>query len=452
MINKNSDNQNKFKILFILPEYYPHSGGGISTYYLHYIKALASSCAQVKVIAGSGYIQNESDYEFEGIEIEYLKPNIFKKYLHLFKYLEAFPEYQRNVAAAWAMWDQSKKGEGFDIIECTDFAMGYIPWLVHHQKFVITRLHGSSGQIEFNEPRKSEQLFGNLNRFTELSLLPLSDILIANSKSNQSFWEKSLKTISIEHIYPTFLFNKSIINPKIKSEKGIVIGRIQQWKGPDILCAALNNISDEIKIEWYGSDTKFNQKISKSDDLYNKYPSVWGKKITPLPPVEQTKLFKLQASAKFGIIPSTWDTFNFTCLEYLAQGTIVICSDKTGVSELIDIGQNGFKYAAENIGELSSCLKKVTKLTDVEYLTIATNAQNSLSEKLSPQIIIPQNISLYNRSKANFLPSELNEYLVYNFKPSSNNQGIYSILEQQSLRTIIKYTYTKLKEKIINLF
>lgn len=435
------------KILFILPEYYPHSGGGISTYYLHYIKALAPACAKIKVIAGSGYIQNESDYEFEGIKIDFLKPDIFKKYLHSFQHLNAFPEYQRNIAAAWAMWDQSKKGEGFDIIECTDFAMGYIPWLVHHQKFVVTRLHGSSGQIEYNEPQKSEQLFGNLNRFTELSLLPLSDILIANSKSNQFFWEESLHNVSVEHIYPVFKFNKSKVNLGIKSEKGIVTGRIQQWKGPDILCSALENISDNITIEWYGSDTKYDQNISKSKNLYNKYPAIWGKKILPLSPVEQPELFKLQAAAKFGIIPSTWDTFNFTCLEYLALGTVVVCSDKTGVSELINIGQNGFKYSAENIEELTTCLKKVIKLTDLEYLTIATNAQNSLSEKLSPEIIIPQNLSLYNRSKINYTPSELNEYLAYNFKPLSSNQGIYSILKQQSLKTLIKYIYTRLKEK-----
>jgi glycosyltransferase involved in cell wall biosynthesis len=440
------------KILFILPEYYPHSGGGISSYYLHYIKALASNCAQIKVIAGSGYIQNESDYVLDGIEIEFLKPDIFKKYLGLFKYLDAFPEYQRNVAAAWAMWDQSKKGDGFDIIECTDFAMGYIPWLIHHQKFVITRLHGSSGQIEFNEPDKSEQLFGNLNRFTELTLLPLSDLLIANSKSNQSFWQKLLRGIAIEHIYPVFDFEKVTINLKNKSENGIVTGRIQQWKGPDMLCAALENILDEITIKWYGSDTKFDQQISKSTDLYLKFPKVWGKKIIPSPPVEQKELFKLQAAAKFGIVPSTWDTFNFTCLEYLAQGTIVICSDKTGVSELIDLGENGFKYAAENIEELSTCLNKVIKLTDVEYLTIATKAQDKLSVQLSPQMIIPQNINLYNLSKTNFVPTELEAYLAYNFKPSSQNRSIYPILEQQALKTLIRYIYTRLKGKIINLF
>ena len=440
------------KILFILPEYYPHSSGGISSYYLQYIKALAPNCTQIKVIAGSGYAQNELDYTLDGIEIEFLKPGVFNKYLKLFRYLDAFPEYQRNVAAAWAMWDQSKMGNGFDIIECTDFAMGYIPWLIYHQKFVVTRLHGSSGQIEFNEPDKSEQLFGNLNRLTELTLLPFSDLLIANSKSNQSFWQKLLGNTVIEHVYPVFDFERVTIDLKKKSENGIVTGRIQQWKGPDLLCAALENLPNDITIKWYGSDTKFDEQISKSTDLSLKYPSIWGRKIIPSPPVGQKELFKLQAEARFGVIPSTWDTFNFTCLENLAQGTIVICSDKTGVSELINSGKNGFKYAAENTEELSECLKKLMKLTDEEYLSIAINAQNSLSEKLSPQIIIPQNISLYNRSKTNFAPNELNEYLAYNFKPSSKNQGIYLILGQQSLRTLIKYIYNRIKKKIINSF
>lgn len=436
------------KILFILPEYIPHSGGGISTYYQHYIKYISPFCKEIKVITGSGYSYGGDSFEIENIKIEYLNKNLFEDALVKFQKYNLFPEYKKNIAAAWAMWEQCKGGSDYDIVECVDFGLGYIPWIVNHTKPVITRLHGSPGQIEINEPNLKGKLIGDINRQTELNLLPKCNALITHSKSNQTFWKKILAT-EIELIYPVYE-NNSIQTDKIeKADFGMVCGRIQQWKGPDILCKALNLLNGpKPLIKWYGRDTRFDQKISKSEDLAQKYPETWGTYIVPQQPVPNADINIIQKSAKFAVIPSTWDMFNFTCLEYMANKTLVICSDGAGVSDLIESGENGFKYASQNFEALSNLIQSVNYLSESEYCAIVESALNTLKIKLSSSAIIPQNLTVYNKIKQNFHLPEKNLFLTEIYAPSNIMDNISSLLDQQPLKKLSKYIFCRMLKKI----
>lgn len=436
------------RVLFIIPEYIPHSGGGISTYYQQYIKCLAPFCEEIKVIVGSGYSYGGTDFEHKNVIVEYLKKSLFENTLIKFEKYNLFPEYKKNVAAAWAMWEQCNGGNDYDIVECVDFGLGYIPWIVHHNKPVITRLHGSPGQIEIHEPSLKGKLIGDINRQTELNLLPKCNALITHSKSNQMFWKKTLDS-EIELIYPVYE-NNSIHTDKIeKADFGIVCGRIQQWKGPDILCKALNLLTGpKPLIKWYGRDTSFDQKISKSEDLGQKYPGTWGTYIVPQPPVPNADIYIIQKSAKFAVIPSTWDMFNFTCLEYMSNKTLVICSDGAGVSDLIESGENGFKYASQNFEALSNLIQSVNYLSDSEYCAIVDSALNTLKIKLSSSAIIPQNLTVYNKIKQNFKASERNLFFTEIYAPSDIMDNIPNLLDLQPLKKLGKYVISRMLKKI----
>ena len=52
------------------------------------------------------------------------------------------------------MYEQAGEGQDFDVIECADFGLGFIPWVINRHKPVITRFHGSSGQIHLHEPKE----------------------------------------------------------------------------------------------------------------------------------------------------------------------------------------------------------------------------------------------------------------------------------------------------------
>jgi glycosyltransferase involved in cell wall biosynthesis len=176
-------------ILFILPEYYPHPGGGLATYYLEIIPEIVRQGHQVKVIVGSGVVMGEQTYEVGQVSIEYLKPTLFKKYLDKYKKLSLFPELQKHLAAAWAMWEQANHGVSYDIVETTDWGLGFAPWIMNPEgPPVITTLHGSIGQIEYFEPRTGYEIHGDFVRMLELSCLRHIDLVFSYSSTNTRFW------------------------------------------------------------------------------------------------------------------------------------------------------------------------------------------------------------------------------------------------------------------------
>lgn len=437
-------------ILFILPEYYPHAGGGISTYYIQYIDALKKHVSKIKVIVGSGYQQDIHCYNLDGVEIEYLKPELFQKYLSQFKNFNTFPEYQKNIAASWAMYEQSNMGKGYDIIECIDFGHGYVPWIINHKKPIVTRLHGSAGQIDIHEPGLNNHLAGDINRFTELSLLPHIDKLVTHSSNNQKFWQNIFPAKDITLIHPVYnAYLKEIVPNHQKNSFAIVCGRIQQWKGPDILCEAISHLKRNIDpIHWFGRDTTYHKEISKSQQLTTTYPQIWNKKILTCNAIDNKKLMQVQRETKFGIVPSTWDMFNFTCVEFLSSGTPVICSENAGSSDLIIDGVNGFKYRNNNPIELSRCLEKAADLDESTYTEMSKQALNTIQQKLSSDTILPLNIAVYEDLIHKEIPVVTNDYLDAIFKPSETVDSVPTVLDQQPLKSLINYIFKRVKNKI----
>ena len=436
------------KILFILPEYYPHSGGGISTYYEHYIKALLPHCDQIKVIVGSGYTQADNNFEHEGIIVEYLKPNLYRQYLDRFTQYDLLPEYKNNIAAAWAMWQQSNQGEGYDIIECTDFGLGFIPWVVEHTKPVITRLHGSYGQIMLHENNSVADLAIPFTQQTELLLLKLCDKLITHSKTNAQYWDNLLGANVTQHIYPVY---EKTIQPVSFSERekyGLVTARIQKWKGPVELCKAYGLLKKQPIINWFGKDQIFNKHKSTDDYLKDTFPTVWGKKVVPHPPVANDQIPFLQKKAWFGVIPSTWDMFNFTCIEFMAVGTPVICSDGAGVAELIKNDVNGFKYPANSTDGLAKSINKLTEMNGEEYYKLATSASETVKTELSSGKLIPINLQVYQSILTNFKSAPSNVLLNTLYQPSAVKYDIGYSLNKQPLKKLITYIIGRIKLKI----
>ncbi|QNN43026.1 glycosyltransferase family 4 protein [Pedobacter roseus] len=437
----------KLNILFILPEYYPHSGGGISTYYLQHIDFMRSHVAKIKVVVGSAYTQSLDRFLHHDIEVEYLKPDLFHKYLERFKKFDFIPQYKKAIASAWAMWEQVNAGAGFDLVECTDFGLGFIPWLIHHNIPVVTRLHGSSGQIELHERELQEILFGDQCRQTELSLLEKSDALVTHSQSNYTFWQDIFPHKQINLISPLFKANATPAKFIQKENFAIVCSRIQEWKGPDILCRAVKTIAKPVLIKWYGRNTMFTESLSKSDQLLQRFPEVWNHTVIPQGQLSHHQLEAVQKTAKFAIIPSTWDMYNFTCLEYMSIGTPVICSDGAGVSSLIKNGVNGFKYASNDHIALASCIEAVNNMDQSAFEKMTSEALKTVKSLMSTNII-NDNTKLMVQVIQKFeliAPNLFNQAL---YLPSDKKYAIDIVLNQQPLNKLLKYITKRLKKKI----
>lgn len=435
-------------ILFIIPEYYPHSGGGISTYYQNYIAALKPSCNKIKVIVGSGYAQSDNVYDLDGIEIAYLKPGLFATYLNKFTKLDLFPELKRNIAAAWAMYEQANHGEGFDIIECTDFALGFIPWVIDHHKPVITRMHGSTGQITLHEDDLTDPLQNDITRQTELLLLRYCDTLITHSTANQVAWEQLLSK-PVAKIYP--VINNIPANPVAFSSRnnyGLVTARIQKCKGAVELSKAVAMADEKVlPIRWYGRDTAHSDRRSTSVYLKEHFPDVWGKKILPQKALSLAEIEELQKNARFGVIASIFDMFNLSCVEFMCAGTPLICSEGAGSAELIEHGVNGFKYKADDIRGLADCLITICGMDEQAYNNMALAGISTIKNELSAEKLIAQNLAQYEKLIANFKPEKVNAFLNHIYLPSERQGGMQEILDKQTIKNLAKYLFKRIKDK-----
>lgn len=438
------------KILFILPEYLPHSGGGISTYYQHYIQAIKPHCEKISVIVGSGYVQAYDQFDHDGVTVEYLKPDLFLQYSAMFSKYDLLPEFKNNIAAAWAMWEQAGQGKGFDLIECTDFGLSYIPWAIHHHKPLITRLHGSSGQIALHEHPINGGLMAEVYRQAELALLPLSDSLITYSLANQTFWNQMLNLKSVHHFRPVYSISSHPTPYEKRENFGLVTARVQRWKGPVQLSAALQLIKSAPLIKWIGRDMPFNERMSTGAHLKTEFPTIWDKKIVPQLPLPNEEIKRIQQKAKFGIVPSTWDMFNFSCLEFLAAGTPVICAEEAGVSELIEHGKNGFKYPANDSEALGDCIRTVMELDEKSYHQIAQAGLDTVKTFLSATALNPAYLEHYKSVISNFKPTSSNVFLIDSYSPSDHRYLIAPILDKQPLKKLLIYIYHRLKSKYLH--
>ena len=436
-------------ILFVLPEYYPHSGGGISTYYLHYISALKPHCNRVKVIIGSGYLQKHDKFNHNGIEVEYLDPELYDQYRLQFTAYDLLPEFKNNIAASWAIWQQANGGDGFDVIECTDFGLGFIPWVIQKQKPVITRMHGSTGQIALHENNSDTRISINAFMQAELDLLPLCDRMITHSAANRDFWKSIIPKATISYLQP--VFKRDHQHPVAfadREDHGLVTARIQKWKGPAELCEALKISNHAGDIKWFGRDTSYSKTHTTAQHLFANYPGIWSKQIITSSPVPNTEVQAMQQHAKFGLIPSVWDMFNFTCIEFLAAGTPVICSDGAGASELIKHGVNGYVYAAANPAELAGCIEAVNSLTTQQYTAMAMAGQQTINDLLSSEVLMPLYMEEYNAVMARFKPGASNIFLNSIYSPSNQHHSIADVLDKQPLNKLVNYVKNRVLSKI----
>ena len=184
--------------------------------------------------------------------------------------------------------------------------------------------------------------------------------------------------------------------------------------------------------------------------LKNKYPGIWGKKIIYNKQAPNEQIISLQSKVKFGLIPSTWDMFNFSCAEFLAVGTPVICSDGAGASDLVEDGGNGFKYPAFDTHALADCMRRLNAMSAAEYQQMALMGINTIKERLSPETVLPINLDIYQNVIKNFQPGFTNDYLTGIYAPSEVQYHLGDILDKTSLKRLISYLLKRTRTKIAN--
>lgn len=444
-------------ILFVLPEFYPETGGGICSYYVGLLSKLHLYAEwNITVIQGSAYDMLDGKSEWHAIPIHHLSRSLFNAQKENFKHFSIMPEFQNHLAASWAMYELAQSlPTQFDAVVTTDWGLGFLPWIIKGQIPTIVHLHGSIGQIDYYDTRFGMEFWSALYLTAESNLLNYADALATYSLQNVNFWTN--KKIAEEKFSLIAPIIENQYTPQIKTKQalftGLVVGRIQYWKGVIRLCEAIELLtaseSAQLKIYWIGRDTYYHDGGTNMDDfLTQKFPTIWKKIILPIGAKTHEEIEDFYKMADFTLVPSTWDMFNITAIEHLLHQKPLICSTGAGASDFLSKSPDIFVYNNTAAG-LSEKIKVLLSKTDSELVTIGENAYHYAKQIFVAEKSVAQHIHLVNETISTFKgrADYSDKFSLFTPKNSSGIDGAKEVMIQswplKEVTTIISKSIAK---------
>lgn len=339
------------KLLFVIPEWGPVAGG-IATYYRYLVPELRRAGHTVDLRVGSAYSQYESPPN-DDPGVLWLSPSRYRDQLDRFARFAMVGDLQRHLAAAWALHEMAP-AESYDLVECCDWGLGFLPWSGGPIPLLV-RMHASLSQVAACERLPGSDLFCSVTALLESLALGHAAGIATYSEANAGFWSKRLGR-EVSMLRPAYPAGE----PVPGGSELIASGRIQLWKGIESLCQALCQIP-ELSVRWFGRDMPVadqGQRRSYSRVLRGRYPEIWGSSLLPMGQVRPTELQTVREGAGGVVVPSLWDVFNFTAIEAMASGIPAIVSRGAGASELIEHSRNGLTFEPGNADELAATLRQ----------------------------------------------------------------------------------------------
>lgn len=440
------------RILILAPEY-DGFGGGIMTFYRRLAPALLSAGVEMRVIEGSAFYAGEKGdtRTVDGVSVEILELARLVRWWERFRNFAATPNFRRHLAAAWAMWEQADYGKGCDIVEACDWGLLFVPPAVEVTRPLVVQCHGSVGQIANHDPVVGEAMDNMLAQLIERQVLSAAQTVQSFSLGNAEFWRGETGR-DIATILPAWS-RSDLPEPQELSDRGLVVGRLQRWKGPEVLCEALRQLGDRAPcVDWVGRDTVWGvRESSTAEHLAQSYPDVWRTKLIHHAQISPDEVARRQASALFNIVPSTWDMFNFTVVEAMASGRPAIVSIGAGASELIKDGVNGYLFASKNADALTGVIERVLSENQTRLAEIGREAQNTIRAALNPKAIAVQRLAAYRAAIDAFnakQPIPVGGWLGAVCRPSKTLGNDMAFLENLPLRALAKHVVGRIFRRI----
>lgn len=424
------------KLLFVLPEYPPDFGGGIATHYAALLPRLAARGHTVNVIVGSAMVTDRPAYQWDGVNVSVLESERFKRFEPLFSHFDAMPGLKRSLAAAWAVHEQAGRGEGYDAVEVVDWGLSFVPWLATKASAPVrVQLHGSSGQIAGYDSLPGQAAEAHVTRLIEASALRAAPLLATSSRANQAAWE----AVTGRDV----LYGPPPVRPPAplaveRGPRGFVAARLQEWKGPETLCAALEKLGHQAPVvEWAGRSVVHpGTGEAYQHYLARTYPGVWETTLKPLGPLAPAEVAQRQRAAAFVVVPSRWDVFNLSVAEAMLHESVVICSDGAGGVDLVEDGRTGFTFPAGDADALAAVIRSVSALTSETRREVGAAARREALARLDPEALADAWISDLDRL-AN-AESVLADFTADTMRPSDPSRP-YAFCDHLPIRDLGRY-------------
>jgi glycosyltransferase involved in cell wall biosynthesis len=194
------------------------------------------------------------------------------------------------------------------------------------------------------------------------------------------------------HVIPNFLADEQFRREDRRRRNGrpmaLFVGRLEEVKGIRVLLAAAQLVASELDIVVVGSGPLQSEVEAAADCGIVTYP---GRR-------EWTEIAELMDQARATVIPSLWEeNCPMVVLEAGARGCPVIASDRGGLVELVNHGEDGLLFPTGDSQALAASLIRVAKQPSMsEQLGNARHAR-TLSENTSA-VHLPALLKTYRQA------------------------------------------------------
>lgn len=384
-------------------DYLPQQGG-IVTFTRHLSTLLVGAGHKVIILTiaeseNISEVQNEND-KIAVVRISNLFNDQYKKHSPYYK--AGGIDTGRWVSAGFAMQEWlliNCNKFNIDVIEVSDY--GGLGIFLCHEKLppVIITAHGSFTQCSrySDEPNKNDE---KIVKELELLSFKNADAIIAHNPRNK----KELEELTMRNVFQALIPFVSTYKPAPAKENGyaLVAAGLHPYKGPEVLANAIVTLKDkDIAVKWVGVDSYSNSTgQSMAAKLKEHFPSVWGKSFNWFNSLPHSNTQELIEGCEMMIIPSIWETFNYTILEAASNCKPLIISTGAGASYLFEDENNALLISPRDTEALASAIQKLHGDQSLRQ-KLGNNAALLISKIFNPVAIIKNRIKIYESAIKN---------------------------------------------------
>ena len=169
----------------------------------------------------------------------------------------------------------------------------------------------------------------------------------------------------------------------------------------------------------------------------------------PLGPRTAAEVVELQASAQFAVVPSSWDTFNYTLPEAMSLGCVTLGSTGAGSSYLIDHGETGFRFEPDDAEMLAELIIEAHEMNETRRSEVGSAARSAVARQLDPSASARASLSAFASLNASARPAQPGPWIREFFEPSNDQTIGTGHLENVSIRELATHLKARVTRKFV---
>lgn len=421
------------KICIISYEYAPFPGGGIATYHNAAAKLMSQGGHEVHVVTNNAW---HGSRDPSCTQRRWQDGNLTIHRLPYFNerrevppkagFLDVVPARYEDRTRTWATEPSNQAASkaaayvealhaeiGLDVIESPEFFAEAF--------YIIRRRHAGDGRffppVCVHGHISSRIAFGTNHHAWELGWYPHrqmmlreeycvqeADALITPSRALMRKYEQAFETLpAIRATIPYFLEVPEACEqlPEGLDSKNpylVCVGRMEPRKGSDLAMRAFTQIADDypdLKLVFLGKEM-WHQGEKVSDVIALNVAERHRSRIVKLGNVPRDQALAAVKQASAFLHPAPWDNYPCANMEAMGIGAVCIVSDQGGQSEMVEDGESGLVFPANDGAALAACIRRV--LDDPE---LASKFRQGAAERMAritePKSLLEQKLAVFEQ-------------------------------------------------------